>query len=184
MEIRINRKFVILGTAVVAVFAAALLFLPQFLQPAEAQDAAGPIAEKYARAYFAADYRNKGAWLEGVQATMSEDGFALFGMQYEPVVWPAITEATIQNNAKDIKAVAEPSAMVAGTTSLGGVDGEYQIRKVVVTFENGARWPNIVSPYAMYVMLNREGSNGEWAVSMTLTERSVEQIRSAQEGTK
>ena len=91
MEIRINRKFIILALAVASVIAGGVFVFPRFFQTAQAQDLAGPTAEKFARAYFAADYRTQSAWLEGVRATMSEDGYAVFEAQYLPVMWPLVT---------------------------------------------------------------------------------------------
>lgn len=184
MEIRINRKFLILGAAIVAIVAAALFFVPQLLQPAVAQDEAGGAAERFAQAFFAADYRDKNAWAEGVQSTMTRDGFAVFQAQFLPVVWPMVTTQTIQNNPKDIVTRADPEVALVGTSDLGGTQAEWQIRKVSVVFQNGARWPNVEAPYMLYVVVNRELPNGAWAASATLTEESVAQMQAAQGGTK
>lgn len=184
MEIRINRKFLILGAAIVAMVAAALFFVPQLLQPAVAEDEAGGAAERFAQAFFAADYRDKNAWAEGVRSTMTRDGFAVFEAQFLPMVWPMVTTQTVQNAPKDIATQADPEAVLKGTSDLGGTQAEWQVRRVSVVFRNGARWPNVGTPYVLYVVVNRELPNGAWAASATLTEESVAQMQAAQGGSK
>lgn len=194
MEIHINRKLIIIVTAVVALIGGAAVVLwpnasltqsptpatvgtrlatsrptrPQSVSantPAEA-------ATAFAKAFYTVNYGDYDGWLTGLEAVSTNDGYAILTKSIVPAIWPEIEKAKTVTPATAVQ-VEDVGLVLDGDSQIGG---PWQIQNVNIHIDPDSLWPTMKSgDFVAMVMLAQQ--DGQWRFVTFMTPDQVEQIK-------
>ena len=197
MEISLSRRsLIIIGFALAALFAAVVITLttggadtaalpdtsasavPAATAPhsaASTSNAPEAATVAFAQAFYTVDFADYAGWLARLEATSTQDGFAILKRSVAPAVWPTIEQAGTTTPANSVK--AEDKGLLAEGVSPTG--GPWQIREVQVAIDPAHLWPTMnESTFTTPLMIGQQA--GQWRFVSFMTEAQVKQFQETQ----